>query len=374
MARITPDNIDDYTRGISNLYNRFQLDIYLRIIQYLVQEEDYDADSVLSWQTAKLNHVRGLERYSVKRLTRLVEDAGEEISNVVDKASEDTLRDIDEELVTLLALTETSSREPYRAITNQRTNVMFQEVNVNVNQHLITDNFGRGAITQQYEHIIRNVVTDVITGGTIDEAVQKAVNESYTKGLPSKFIDRGGHTWSVNRYMDNIVGSTVNDIYNELNTRRMDEYGIHTVLVTSLANPAPRCQHIQGTVADTRPVPQNTSGYHSVYEFGYGTPGGTRGRNCRHQWLPFVDGVNTNNQPKYKSQEAEQNYQALQRQRLLERRIRASKGKLELSEALGDDNKVSYYKQLIRSQQAQIRELISGNDYLGRQYRREQNR
>lgn len=379
MAKITPDNISDYTKSITDLYNEFELSVYLKIISYLVDEKEYTAEQLREWQVSKLSHVRGLERYASGLLSKTSKSATKEIRSATERASEDTLSDIDEEVIGLLIAAKTKKppsnplpKAPYKDIVDTQIKRMFDDINVNVNQHLLTNNFGRGSVTREYENIINRVANDVlISRKTVRQAVEDAVIQSANKGLPSGFVDKGGYRWSVRRYMDNTVGSVVNDAYNEIRTRRMQEYDIYTVLVSSLPNPAPRCQHIQGTIADTRPIGENTSGFHSVYEFGYGTPGGTKGRNCRHQWFPYIRGANTNNQPRYSNKEAEEAYKVLQRQRTLERRIRASKEKVELYNGLGNKDKARRYELLKRKQQKEIRELVANNENIGRNYARE---
>lgn len=88
-------------------------------------------------------------------------------------------------------------------------------------------------------------------------------------------------------------------------------------------------------------------------------------------WNPYIQGVNTNNQPQYSDKEAEEAYKVLQRQRTLERRIRASKEKVELYKGLGNKDKARRYELLKRKQQKEIRELVANNKNIGRNYARE---
>ena len=109
------------------------------------------------------------------------------------------------------------------------------------------------------------------------------------KGIDTAFVDRGGNVWTLERYAETVIRSTVNRTYNELRMSRMEEYGIDLVLVSSLPDPREACSLIQGKVASIKPIAENDSKYPSIYEFGYGEPDGLRGINCRHMF-PFVEG------------------------------------------------------------------------------------
>src|SRR5699024_10900730 len=115
---------------------------------------------------------------------------------------------------------------------------------------------------------------------------------------------------------------------------------------------------------------QNDSNYPSIYEFGYGTPSGIRGINCRHMFFPFVEGLNENNQPQYSDDEMQENRIERQKQRYHERQIRDAKRSQRLSEILGDEESVQKYKKLVRNRQARMRDFIDKSGRT-RQYDRE---
>ncbi|MTN76935.1 capsid protein, partial [Turicibacter sanguinis] len=166
-----------------------------------------------------------------------------------------------------------------------------------------------------------------------------------------------------------VLRSTMQRIYNEVRTARMDEYDCHTVLVTSLPQARIACAHCQGQVIDVRSPEQADSGYPSAYLFGYGTPGGHRGVNCRHKWIPFIPGVSTNNQPQYDPDRAIENGKIEQGRKALAGRIRNTKKKLMVAESLGADN-IDKYRQQLDRQRAQMRDLVKENG-LHRIYRLE---
>ncbi|MEK4149988.1 phage minor capsid protein [Robertmurraya sp. FSL W8-0741] len=93
--------------------------------------------------------------------------------------------------------------------------------------------------------------------------------------------------------------------------------------------------------------------------------------NCRHLHVPFIPGVNTNNQPQFDEELNEKVAQARDTQRRIEREIVKYKKNLMIAKELGSD-KADYWRMMVRRRQAAIRELIAKNEkYLSRNYKRE---
>ncbi len=155
----------------------------------------------------------------------------------------------------------------------------------------------------------------------------------------------------------------------------MAEYDVHTVLVTSHMGAREACSKIQGHVVDNRRTIPKGSKYKSIYDSywhaDYGTAGGHRGINCNHLHIPFIPGVNTNNQPKYDAKENEKVAKLTQRQRELERRIVKFKKNKLVSESMGNQESAQRWQREIAVNQKAIRNLVDSNDYLSRNYKRE---
>ena len=130
-------------------------------------------------------------------------------------------------------------------------------------------------------------------------------------------------------------------------------------------------------MVDLRPMEQlpPDSEYRSIYDpywrADYGTPGGHRGINCRHLHIPFIPGVNTNNQPKFDDELNERVAKNRATQRRIEREIVKYKKSLMVAEEMGSEN-VDYYKMMVRRRQKAMRKHLEENgEYLTRQYERE---
>jgi hypothetical protein len=190
-------------------------------------------------------------------------------------------------------------------------------------------------------------------------------------------IDRGGHQWSLEGYVRTVLKSTLGNTYDSIRKERMAEYGVHTVVVTSHAGARKACSIIQGNVVDLRPVSEipPDSEYLSIYDpywqADYEHPGGHRGVNCRHIHIPFIPGVNTNNQPTFDAELNERVAAARDRQRRIERDIVKYKKNLMVAEELGSDN-AEHWRRMVRKRQKAMRDHLKENgEYLSRNYKRE---
>src|SRR5690625_2652828 len=255
---------------------------------------------------------------------------------------------------------------------------VWSEIDNYVNQTLITTNYGIGTAQRAYQDVL-NRTNAMFNSGlyTFEQSLERSINELAQKGIDSVFIDRGGNVWNLENYVRTVLKSTLNNTYNEIRLERMEEYGVHTVLVTSHAGARKQCSIIQGNVVDLRPMdelPDNWA-YKSIYDpsWGaeYGEPQGTRGINCRHMHIPFIPGVNTNNQPEFDQELNERVAKARDTQRRIEREITKYKKSLLVAQEMGSE-RVDYYKMMVSRRQKAMREHIKNNsDYLSRNYKRE---
>jgi hypothetical protein len=111
--------------------------------------------------------------------------------------------------------------------------------------------------------------------------------------------------------------------------------------------------------------------FESLYHHGYGEPGGTFGINCRHQKWGYVPGANTNSFTQFDPEQAIANGNVQQQQRALERRVRKYKANAALANKMQDDQGQQHYQQLIKNNQAALRQLVKDHDFLTRDYSRE---
>lgn len=370
MARpiITPYQFTEHTSRIVDIYVALEDELFLQIAKRLKAPKDAGKDYVLQWQVDKMQQLRMLNQETIRELSKATGIAAKEIEQMVSDVGFGSIKSIDEEVKGQYKQLPPPSQidETLQGFVNQT----FREMDNYVNQTLITTTFGRGTVADTYRKIVEESTAQVLASNkTINQAVADTVIKWADKGIATGFVDKGGRTWHLEQYADTLIRNTVNDTYNELRTSRMEEYGVDLVLVNSYSNPRPACSQIQGNVCSMSD-PSSNPKYPSIYEFGYGEPWGIRGVNCRHLLIPFIEGVNTNNQLQFSADEMKKNYDLSQKQRYYERQIRKSKRSLNLAKEVGDPDTIQKYQKQVRNRQAKVREFIGENN-LPRRYDKE---
>lgn len=363
--KVTPHNLDLFTQPVADIYRALENEIFLMVAKRLKTNKDHGKDYVLQWQIEKMQELRMLNQETIRALSKTTGLAEKEIIKAIEDVGYKTIASVDSELK--YAFKQLPIPNHIDTILGQYVQQTFRELDNFVNQTLITTNYGEGTVTRMYRKIVEEATGRVLAGTTtINKAVAETVIKWAEKGIETAFIDKGGHVWSLERYADTVIRSTVNRTYNELRMSRMEDYGVDLVLVSSHPDPREACAPIQGRVASIKPPGENTSRYPSIYEFGYGEPGGLRGINCRHLFHPFIEGLNINNQPQYSEETMKKQRELSQKQRYFERQVRKAKRSLMLAEKIGNEETIQRYKKLVRNRQATLREFVRENKLIRR--------
>lgn len=364
MPSIDPHQLNLFVSPVTEIYVMLEDEIFSMMAKRLKTNKDFDKDHVLKWQVEKMQELKTLNAETVKLLSEATGLSEEAIINAINLVGVGTIESVDEELGPVFEKLKLPSQ--IDAVLQAFIDQTFLEIDNFVNQTLITTNYGEGTVTKMYKKIVEESTAKVLAGTTtINKAVAQTIIKWSEKGINTAFVDRGGNVWSLEHYTDTVVRSTVNNTYNQLRTSRMADYGVDLVLVNSYADARRECSMIQGKVASMS-NPSSNPKYPSVYEFGYGTPGGLRGINCRHILYPFVEGLNTNNQQQFDAKEAYERGKVVQKQRQLEREVRKAKRSLLLSEEIGDEETIQRYSKLVRNKQANVREFVAENELIRR--------
>lgn len=368
--------MENQADDIVNVYSALEDKIFNRIIKTLRDTDfsEVSQENVLLWQMEQLNKMGVLNDNIIDYLSSVSDYTSEQLKILIRSNGDEIVNDIDSELKRMSKRSVPVSDE-VDAITSSLVNQTFEDLNNNINQTMMTTNYDNNQAMRAYQAIVKQSTLETMTGlKTHEKAIRDNVYKLVDEGIKSDFVDKAGREWSMEAYSRMVVETTAHRTYNDLRLQRMDDFDVVTALMSSHAAAREACAGIQGQVVNVVPMsdPRADSRYDSIYNHGYGEPSGTQGVNCRHNLFPFIPDVNTNNQPQYDSEEAQENGKIQQTQRRLERDIRRQKKRLIAAEELNDDLMQQKCKDVIRAKQKQIRELLKENDFLVRDYSREQ--
>ena len=177
---------------------------------------------------------------------------------------------------------------------------------------------------------------------SLQEATRKTIRELARKGIPA-FVDKAGREWSPEAYIMMDMRSTLANTARAAQDMRCDQYGIQLIEVSSHMGARPLCAPYQGRIFSrdgSKGITMDGAGgkiyYTPLSETSYGQPAGLFGINCGHVQYPFAPGINFQRYFPYPEEENDERYKQFQRQRAMERDIRATKRECMMFNETGD--------------------------------------
>ena len=372
--------LDQDTNNIANLYSNLEDLIFTEIIKVLQRGhyENVTQDNVVQWQAQQLSQMGALTKRVIDLMADFDGISPNEIETILKQDGYEILDEVSQELNYSGQKSQPISDESFNTL-DSMVRQTTDTLNNTINQTLLSRNYGVNPVMRTYQEILKRSTIETVTGlKTHDRAVKDAIYQQLDKGIEI-MRDKSGRAWSLEGYTRMVLTTTANRTYNDLRTKRMQEFGQVLCLMSSHPNSREACAYIQGKVVNIVPTddPNYNDKYDSIYNHGYGEPAGTLGINCRHKLFPFTPGVNVNNMTQYNPKEAIRNGNLRQKQRYYERSIRDAKKRLKAAEELGDIDMVNQTKTLLRARQSKLREFIkvtnanSNVPILTRDYNRE---
>lgn len=374
---ITQDKMQRDADSITNIYSELEDRIFTIIIKALKQSrfENVEKEDVLLWQAKQLSKMGVLSENVIDLLASYTGETQEAIEQLIKGNGVKVVNEIDQELERMVHKSVPVS-DDVNKILDSLVRQTFKDLNNNVNQTLITTNFNENAVMRAYQAILKQSTLESMTGlKTHEKAIRDNVYKMVDMGIKSGFVDKAGREWSMEAYSRTVIQSTSHRTFNDLRLKRMEDFDCVTALMSSHPSARKACATIQGDwvlVVPKNKAPDEFKHLPSIYDHGYGDPDGTQGINCKHILYPGRPDINTNNQPQYDADEAQENAEIQQKQRKLERDIRYQKKRMNAALELEDPETVQMCKQVISDKQKQLRELINDNEFLVRDYSREQ--
>lgn len=374
---ITPEKMQKTANSIINIYSELEDRIFNIIIKALKQSrfQDVAKEDVLLWQVNQLSKMGTLNDKVIDLLASYTGETQEAIEQLIKGNGVKIVDEVDRELERMVRKSIPVSDDVGKII-DSLIRQTFQDLNNNVNQTLITTNFNENTVMRAYQAILKQSTIESMAGlKTHEKAIRDNVYKMVDMGIKSGFVDKAGREWSMEAYSRTVIQSTSHRTFNDLRLKRMEDFDCVTALMSSHPSARKACATIQGDwvlVVPKIKAPDEFKHLPSIYDHGYGDPDGSQGINCKHILYPGRPDINTNNQPQYDADEAQENAEIQQKQRKLERDIRYQKKRMNAALELEDPETVQMCKQVISNKQKQLRELINDNEFLVRDYSREQ--
>lgn len=195
-------------------------------------------DAIESWQANKLNQLGKLDEENIKILAkysnvelRELEKMLEEVGyQAVDEVEGDMKKGADKGI--LLNPPDIEDSESLIQVLNAHKEEAKKKIN-NINNTMLSQ------ANVKYTQVVNDVTGQVVAGiKTPHQALRQVAREWAEQGIPA-MVDSLGRQWSTEAYVSTVIRSSANNIANEMQDARMDEYGNDLIEVSSHAGARP---------------------------------------------------------------------------------------------------------------------------------------
>lgn len=177
---------------IKDAYASLQDEIFRLIINAL-KEGDYkhvDQDDVVLWQAQQLQKIGQLNRDTMRLMAQTDGVSQQAIEDFVKFNGLDVADEVDDEVKQVApqrtAMPAQTSVGALMAGIAQQTWTNLQN---NVNESLITRNYGESAVTYTYRQILTESTAATVTGlSTHQDAIETAIYRAVDRGLPTRLV------------------------------------------------------------------------------------------------------------------------------------------------------------------------------------------
>lgn len=368
--------IEEYSAPVTRVYAD-AVDLLLQNIARHFKFAALDREGVFSWEAVKLAEVGQLRQESLRIIARTVGDASGMTEIALEQSMLDALKKNEPVLFKAVQEGLISGRVPGLSV-GMRSTLQYYSAQAKEQYNLVntvmltsSDNAYRKVIStavhnQQYLRDVAQGALNTSTGEVLlgvssrQAAVRDAIGKMANEGIYG-FIDKGGHVWSPEAYVNMDVRTTVNNVAREAVLQQCDEMGLDLVIVPINATARPKCAPYQGKVLSRSGQSGYTTdgsgrrvAYMSINQTTYGEPDGLFGINCHHSPPdPWIPGMSTRVSKPEK--DAEEQYERTQQQRYYEREARNAKRIAACYDAAEDADAFRKAAQLVKARTERLK-------------------
>ncbi|WP_394136839.1 phage minor capsid protein [Cytobacillus oceanisediminis] len=329
-------------------------EILLNIARILKQGKSLLDEDMERWQTEKLGQLGKLTQRNIITIAKYAELSIETVTSMLEEAGYEAITDSEMELIEAVAqgiLIQPPLPKESPAL--EAVLMSFQR------QARQTFNLINTTMLSEAQHVYLNILNEttgkVLAGTkTPRQALAETARRWAREGIPA-LKDKAGRKWSTEAYVSMVTRSMSNNVANEMQFVRMDEYGLDLVEVSSHSGARPRCAPFQGRIFSRS---GNSNKYPALSSTSYGEAAGLRGVNCRHVFYPYIEGFSKRSYKSYPAAENRKAYEESQQQRKLERDIRKAKRELAMMMEINDTYGINDAEEKVKEAQYRMRQFI----------------
>ena len=372
---LTDNQLNALTYPIIQIYNEIE---YKLLAQIAARFDVYDkVGGSLEWQAKKLEELGALTADAVKLIARQTNRTEKEIVEMFEKAGVGNIKmsDLNKAFSTGMVHVDPMAimaSQPFRAIIE----LSYKELG---QTYKLIQTKALESVKQSYMDIVNRAYIETASGVfDYGSSIRGALRDLADRGITGATYRRPNGKlvrYSIESAVRRDTLTAVNQLANKGAEQITKEIGAKYVEVSA---------HIGARVSNTNPIANHAGWQGKVYRLdgedeypnlkeSTGYPDdiqGLGGVNCRHRMFPFFPGISVPNPHQIDEEENKKVYEATQKQRAMERNIRAIKKRMIVAKASGDTEQAKAYRMKLTQKQAEIEQFCKDNG-LRRQTERE---
>lgn len=367
--------IDEMIQPIIDIYNQMELDLIVEIAERF---KNYNTVSgSLEWQIKKLNELGALNKSAIKIISKYSGKSEQTIKNMIEQAG---MANIDAELLNTAYDNGMIKVDPVKMMQSPTIRATLEHSYKELNKtYRLIQTKAVESTRKAYIQTLNTAYIDVASG-TYDyqTAIKKAVRQMAQKGIEGATYKRGDRyvRYSIEAVVRRDTLTAFHQTANRVAYQACQEMGSDYVEIS---------QHLGARVHPTNPIANHAGWQGKVFKIegstkeypnlkaSTGYPDdiqGLGGVNCRHRMFAFFPGISVPKSIHYDKAENEKAYRLSQKQRKLERDIRALKKQKTAADAINDKEMSDILNNKLNKKYDEINRFCDANG-LKRDYSRE---
>lgn len=351
---IDKERLEELSQPVLQIYNEIETEMLVRIAKRLAGEIG-EPEDLPAWEQRKIEQLGLLTEDNITVIQERSGKTREEVQKTLETAgfegvqqNEDLLKAAKGQVVDLI---DPPAPEDSNAILNILSAYESQAIDI----FNLTNSTMLEQSEQVYRNIISQTVADVNAGlKTPQVALRDTIRRWAHNGVPA-LVDKAGREWGAEGYVRMVIRSTTNNVTNEMQDQRFDEWGQDLIEVSAHIGARPKCAPYQGRIFSRS---GESNRFPAINSTSIGELDGLFGINCHHVKYPYFPGLSKKRYNPPTKTKNERAYKNSQRQRKLERDIRKAKTEKRMMEALRDEEGVNKANQRIYDDQVKLRKFI----------------
>jgi hypothetical protein len=361
MPRFKPADFEQLSLPVVEIYNEIERELLLNMARMLKEDKELileanDETKYHHWRLVQLGKLGRLNRQQITTIARYSGRTKEAVSKMLQDAGYGAL--LQNEAIFSQAIAEGVAL-PAVPLINQSLALLRV---LQMYQQRAQDMFNliNTTMLSEAEQLYRDIINKnvgMLLGGTItpQQALRRTAQEWGRHGVPA-LRDKAGKKWTTEAYVNMISRTLCNNVSNDMQFARMDEYGTDLIEVSSHLGARKLCAPYQGRIFSRSGKSKKYKAWNTT---SHGEPAGLLGINCHHVIYPYISGKSTKRYEPYDHTENERAYKESQQQRLFERTIRKQKRELAMLETIGDEQGIKEAKSRISATQKELRAFLA---------------